>query len=162
MWTNRARRRWSKSTKDVNGSCTFVTIIGVMEERGLLFGWIKFVGAGGSLSGDIFVDIEKSPIWLLRTIPVEGERTPAPKCPFTVVVKDTAFLSASTMQKWLVPWSLNWLHLVIENNKFVSWICMQKQVKLADTEHNYEVKASATSFASQRNSHKCNIRFFKN
>lgn len=76
-----------------------MTIIGVMEERGLLFGWIKFAGAGGSLSEDISVGIEKSPISLLRTIPVEGERMPAPKCPFTVVVNDTAFLSSSTMQK---------------------------------------------------------------
>lgn len=59
--------------------CTLVIISGVMEDKGLLFGSIKFAGAGGSLSGDISVGIEKSPISLLRTIPVEGERIPAPK-----------------------------------------------------------------------------------
>lgn len=54
-------------------------IIGVMEDNGLLFGLIKFVGAGGSLSGETSVGVEKSSISSLITIPVEGERTPAPK-----------------------------------------------------------------------------------
>ena len=54
-------------------------IIGVMEDKGLLLGSIKFVGAGGSLSGDISVGVEKSSISLLITIPVEVDRTPAPK-----------------------------------------------------------------------------------
>lgn len=54
-------------------------ISGVMEESGLLFGLIKFAGVGGSMSGGFSVGIEKSPISLLRTIPVEGERIPAPK-----------------------------------------------------------------------------------
>lgn len=82
---------------------TFVTIIGVMEDKGLFFGLIKFAGAGGKLSVDISVGIEKSPISLLRIIPVEGERIPAPNGLFTVVVIDTALRSVSTMQKWLVP-----------------------------------------------------------
>jgi hypothetical protein len=56
-----------------------VTIIGVMEDKGLLLGSIKFAGAGGSMSGVISVGAEKSPISLLSKIPVEGERTPAPK-----------------------------------------------------------------------------------
>lgn len=50
-----------------------------MEDKGLLFGSIKFAGAGGSMSGDISVGVEKSPISLLSMIPVEGESTPAPK-----------------------------------------------------------------------------------
>ena len=54
-------------------------ISGVMEESGLLFGLIKFAGAGGSMSRGSSVGVEKSPISLLRTIPVEGERIPAPK-----------------------------------------------------------------------------------
>lgn len=58
---------------------TFVIIIGDMEDKGLLFGLIKFAGAGGKSSVDIFTGIEKSPISSLRTIPVEGESTPAPK-----------------------------------------------------------------------------------
>lgn len=82
---------------------TFVIIIGVMEDNGLLFGSIKLVGAGGNFSGDISVGMEKSSISSLITIPVEVERIPAPKCRFTLVVSDTAFLSASTTHKWLVP-----------------------------------------------------------
>lgn len=58
---------------------TLVMISGVMEERGLLFGLMKFEGAGGSLSGDISVGVEKSSISLLSRIPVEGESTPPPK-----------------------------------------------------------------------------------
>ena len=58
---------------------TLVIISGVMEDKGLLFGSIKFAGAGGRFSTEISVGIEKSPISLLSTIPVEGERTPAPK-----------------------------------------------------------------------------------
>lgn len=58
---------------------TFVTIIGVMEDKGLLLGSMKFAGAGGRWSGDKSVGIEKSSISLLSTIPVEGESTPPPK-----------------------------------------------------------------------------------
>ena len=58
---------------------TFITMIGVMDDRGLLFGLIKFEGAGGSLSGDNSVGVEKSSISLLITMPVDGDRTPAPK-----------------------------------------------------------------------------------
>lgn len=58
---------------------TFVTIIGVMEDKGLLFGLIKFAGAGGKVSLDILEGIEKSSISSLRIIPVEGESTPPPK-----------------------------------------------------------------------------------
>lgn len=82
---------------------TFVTISGVMEDNGLLFGLIKFDGAGGSLSEDFSVGIEKSPISSFSTIPVERDSIRAPKPRLIVVVKDTAFLSASTMHIWLVP-----------------------------------------------------------
>lgn len=51
---------------------------GVMEDNGLLFGLIKFVGEGGRLSGDISVGAEKSPISLFSTIPVEGDKIPPP------------------------------------------------------------------------------------
>lgn len=54
-------------------------MIGVIEDNGLLFGLIKFEGAGGSLSGEISVGVEKSFISLFSKIPVEGERTNAPK-----------------------------------------------------------------------------------
>lgn len=49
-----------------------------MEDKGLLFGLMKFAGAGGRRSGEISVGVEKSPISLLSTIPVVGERTPPP------------------------------------------------------------------------------------
>lgn len=52
--------------------------MGVMEDKGLLFGAIKLVGAGGSLSRDMSVGIEKSSISLLRMMPVRGESTPPP------------------------------------------------------------------------------------
>lgn len=58
---------------------TLVTIMGVMEDKGLLLGSIKFAGAGGSISGVISVGAEKSPISSFSTIPVEGESSPAPK-----------------------------------------------------------------------------------
>lgn len=54
-------------------------MIGVMEDKGLLLGLIKFAGAGGRVSGVISVGVEKSSISLLSTIPVDGERTPPPK-----------------------------------------------------------------------------------
>lgn len=60
-------------------SSTFVTMIGVIEDKGLLFGLMKFAGAGGRLSGVVSAGTEKSSISLLSTIPVDGERTPAPK-----------------------------------------------------------------------------------
>lgn len=50
-----------------------------MEDRGLLFGLIKFEGAGGRWSGDNSVGVEKSSISLLSTMPVDVDRTPAPK-----------------------------------------------------------------------------------
>jgi len=49
-----------------------------MDDNGLFFGRIKLAGAGGSLSGDISLGVEKSPISLLSTIPVDGESTPPP------------------------------------------------------------------------------------
>jgi len=60
-------------------SNTFVMMRGVMEDNGLLFGSMKFAGAGGSLSGVISVGAEKSSISLFTKIPVETERNPAPK-----------------------------------------------------------------------------------
>lgn len=70
-----------------------------MEDKGLLFGLMKLVGAGGSLSCDRSVGTEKSSISLLRTMPVDGDSTPPPNWEFTVVVIDTAFRSESTIQK---------------------------------------------------------------
>lgn len=58
--------------------CTLRTIIGVIDDNGLLSGLMKLLGEGGRLSGDTSVGEEKSPISLLNTIPVEGDRTPAP------------------------------------------------------------------------------------
>lgn len=52
--------------------------MGVIEDNGLLSGLMKLLGEGGRLSGDTSVGVEKSPISLLSTIPVKGERTPAP------------------------------------------------------------------------------------
>lgn len=54
-------------------------ITGVMDDKGLLFGLIKFEGEGGRLSADISVGTEKSPISLFSTIPVERDKTPPPK-----------------------------------------------------------------------------------
>ena len=61
-----------------NVSYTLRTIIGAMDDNGLLFGLIKLVGAGGRLSGDTSVGIEKSPISLFIMTPVDGESNPAP------------------------------------------------------------------------------------
>lgn len=63
----------------IHGECTLRTMMGVMEDNGLLFGLMKLTGEGGSLSGDTSVGTEKSPISLLSTMPVEGDITPAPK-----------------------------------------------------------------------------------
>lgn len=52
--------------------------MGVIEDKGLLFGLIKLAGAGGSSSGDTSVGVEKSSISLLRIMPVESESTPPP------------------------------------------------------------------------------------
>lgn len=53
--------------------------MGVIEDNGLLFGLMKLAGAGGSLSIETSVGIEKSPISLFRTMPVEADNTPPPK-----------------------------------------------------------------------------------
>lgn len=53
--------------------------MGVMEDKGLLFGLMKLDGEGGSSSGDdASLGIEKSSISLLRIMPVEGDSTPPP------------------------------------------------------------------------------------
>lgn len=75
------------------------TIVGVMEDNGLLNGLIKFAGAGGGSFAESFLGMEKSSISLLSTIPVPGERNRDPKYEFTVLVIETAFLSLSTMDK---------------------------------------------------------------
>ena len=82
-------------------------MVGAMDESGRLPGLTKFCGAGGRKPGGGTPGIEKSPISLLSTMPVEGERTLAPKGKLTVVVMETAFRSMSTMLKWLVPWSFS-------------------------------------------------------
>ena len=53
--------------------------MGVMEDKGLLFGLIKFEGEGGSLSEATSVGTEKSPISLFSTMPVDWDKTPPPK-----------------------------------------------------------------------------------
>lgn len=58
---------------------TLRTIVGVIDDNGLLPGWIKFAGAGGGTFSERFAGAEKSSISLLRTIPVLGERYLAPK-----------------------------------------------------------------------------------
>ena len=58
---------------------TFRTIVGDIEDNGLLLGLMKFAGAGGSMSGEISVGVEKSSISLFNTMPVEGESIRAPK-----------------------------------------------------------------------------------
>lgn len=74
-------------------------MIGLIEDKGLLFGLMKLIGEGGSLSCDRSVGTEKSSISLLRTMPVDVESKPLPNCEFTVLVIDTAFRAESTMQK---------------------------------------------------------------
>lgn len=74
-----------------------------MDDNGLFPGMMKLVGAGGGTSLETFIGIEKSSISLFSTIPVLGETIFEPKYPFTVLVMEIAFLSASTMLTWLVP-----------------------------------------------------------
>ena len=69
-------------------------------------------GAGGGSSVEALSGMEKSSISLLRTMPVDGERNLAPKYPFMVLVIDTAFLSVSTIDKWIEPWYRFQLHIV--------------------------------------------------
>ncbi len=49
--------------------------------------------------------MEKSSISLFRRIPVEGEMSLDPKPVLMVVVIETAFRAASTIERWLVPLS---------------------------------------------------------
>ena len=56
---------------------TLRMIRGVMEDKGLFPGCMKFAGAGGSSSG-CTSGVEKSPISLFKTIPVERDRISAP------------------------------------------------------------------------------------
>ena len=58
---------------------TLRTSVGDIEDSGRLVGLTKFDGAGGSLSREISVGMEKSSISLFNTIPVDGESIPAPK-----------------------------------------------------------------------------------
>lgn len=76
---------------------TFSTMVGVMDDKGLFPGLMKLGGAGGGESLPPFEGMEKSPISLLRTIPVLGDNTFAPKYELTVLVMETAFRSQSTI-----------------------------------------------------------------
>ena len=82
---------------------TFNTIVGVIEDKGLLPGRTKLGGAGGGVFPELLLGMEKSSISLLRTIPVLGDSIFEPKYAFTVLVIDTAFRLLSTMDTWLVP-----------------------------------------------------------
>jgi hypothetical protein len=84
---------------------TLSIIVGVIEERGRFRGLTKLAGAGGGELADVFAGMEKSSISLLSKMPVLGDRIRDPKYALTVVVIETAFLSLSTMDRWLVPWS---------------------------------------------------------
>ena len=48
---------------------------------------------------------EKSSIWLLRMMPVEGDMISAPKMWLTVLVTATALPDPSTTERCAVPWS---------------------------------------------------------
>lgn len=74
-----------------------------MLDNGLLPGTIKFAGAGGGAPAEKFIGMEKSSISLLSKIPVLGDKNWEPKYELTVLVIETAFLSMSIMDKWLVP-----------------------------------------------------------
>ena len=58
---------------------TFRTIVGDIEDNGLLLGLMKFDRARESLSGEISIGVEKSAISLLNTMHVEGDSIRAPK-----------------------------------------------------------------------------------
>ena len=58
---------------------TLRTMVGHMEERGRFRGATKLLGAGGGVFAVVFAGMEKSSISLLSTMPVDGERTCAPK-----------------------------------------------------------------------------------
>lgn len=77
---------------------TLRTITGVIDDNGLLKGRIKLAGAGGLFPVELLPGMEKSSISLLRTIPVLGDKSCAPKYELTVVVMETAFRRLSTME----------------------------------------------------------------
>ena len=54
-------------------------MVGDIEDKGRFPGRMKLAGAGGGTSGWGFMGIEKSSIWLFRTIPVLGDSFVAPK-----------------------------------------------------------------------------------
>lgn len=53
--------------------------MGDIEDKGRFPGRMKLAGAGGGTSGWTFMGIEKSSIWLFRTMPVLGDSFIAPK-----------------------------------------------------------------------------------
>lgn len=86
-------------------------MVGVIDDSGRFPGTMKFAGGGGAAPPVVLIGMEKSSISLLRTIPVVGDIICAPKYEFTVLVIETAFLSLSIMDRWLVPCSLIGFHL---------------------------------------------------
>lgn len=64
--------------KEQKGSAflTLTKMVGAIDDKGLLNGWIKFAGDGG---GVLDLGIEKSYIWLFRNIPVLGDINFDPK-----------------------------------------------------------------------------------
>jgi hypothetical protein len=86
-------------------------MVGAKEESGRFRGLTKLAGAGGGVLEDVLIGMEKSSIPLLSRMPVLGDRIRDPKYALTVLVIETAFLSPSTMDKWLVPWSSRMFHL---------------------------------------------------
>ena len=79
--------------------------MGDIEDNGRFPGLMKLAGAGGGTFKSLldFAGTVKSSIWMFRTIPVLGDSITAPKQLFTEVAIETAFLSRSMIDKWLVP-----------------------------------------------------------
>ena len=78
-----------------------ITMLGDMEDRGLLPGWMKLTGDGSTPKSFVMFGEEKSSIWSLKTIPVDGDITSDPKERLIVLVTDTAFPSNKYQSKML-------------------------------------------------------------
>ena len=59
-----------------------VTIVGLMELKGLFPGFMKLAGEGGRLNLLVMLGYEKSSIWSFKMMPVEGDMKPQPKLKF--------------------------------------------------------------------------------
>ena len=64
-----------------------------MLDKGLLPGLMKLAGDGGTPKSFVMLGDEKSSIWSLKMIPVEGDIISDPKERLMVLVTDTALPS---------------------------------------------------------------------